>query len=239
MEQRGRFALLAALLDFVPALAEKFDVRANFVVGGAACGGSNDETAWIAVACFADQAAKARAILGGDDFARDAGVMNRWHVDQEAAGERDVAGDARALFAERFLGDLNDDVLTGFQHFADKLRTAWRTGMAMTTIVARATWAAGTAFESRTGRTATAIMASTIGTASTAVWTTTAAAVSITSATLWALETGAGISAADACGIAREIFARSGGATDARGASFAGKKNDVIFNDGGCCGDFS
>jgi hypothetical protein len=28
-----------------------------------------------------------------------------------------VAGDARALFAERLLGDLDDDVLTGFQHF--------------------------------------------------------------------------------------------------------------------------
>jgi hypothetical protein len=30
-----------------------------------------------------------------------------------------VAGDARALFAERFFGDLDDDVLTGLQHFRD------------------------------------------------------------------------------------------------------------------------
>ena len=47
MEKRGRFALLAALLDFVPGLAEEFDVGADFVVGGAASGGSNDEAAGI------------------------------------------------------------------------------------------------------------------------------------------------------------------------------------------------
>ena len=45
--------------------------------------------------------------------------MDCRHIDQEAARQSDVAGDARALFAERFLGDLDDDVLAGFQHFGD------------------------------------------------------------------------------------------------------------------------
>jgi hypothetical protein len=108
--------------------------------------------------------------------------------------------------------------------------------MAMTTIMARATWTAGTAFESRAARAAAAIMASTIGTASTAVWPATAAA--ITSTTLRALETRAGITTADAGGVARKIFARCRGAADARGTSFAGKKNDVFFDDGGSGGGF-
>ena len=129
MEKRGRFALFAALLDFVPGVAEEFDVGANFVVGGAAGGGANDEAAGIAAAGFADETAQARAIFGGDDFARDADVIDGGHVDQEAAGQRDVAGDARALFAERLLGDLDDDFLTGLQHFGNELRAARRTGV--------------------------------------------------------------------------------------------------------------
>jgi hypothetical protein len=110
----------------------------------------------------------------------------------------------------------------------------------VTAIVARATWATRTAFESRAGRTATAIAATiwaAIGTTSTAVWTTTAAA--ITSATLRALETCAGIAAADAGGIAREIFAGSSSATDARSARLAGKQDDIFLDDGWSCGDFA
>ena len=126
----------AACPDFVPGVAEEFDVGANFVVGRAAGSGAHDEAAGKGAARFADEAAKARAVFGGDDVARHADVIDGGHVDQEAAGQRDVAGDARALFAERFLGDLNDDFLPGLQHFGNQLRTARRTGMAalMTTI---------------------------------------------------------------------------------------------------------
>jgi hypothetical protein len=154
--------------------------------------------------------------------------MDGRHVDQESAGERDVAGDARTFLAERFLGDLHDDILTGFQHFADELRTARRAGMAVTTIVARTAGTAGTAFESWAGRTRAAITTA-IGTAATAVGASTTAA--ITSTALRALETCARI-AADAGGIAREIFARSGSAADARRARFAGEENDVVLDDG-------
>jgi hypothetical protein len=123
---------------------------------------------------------------------------------------------------------LDDDVLTGFQHFADELRPARRAGMAMTTIVARATGTAGTAFESWAGRTRAAITTA-IGTAATAVGASAAAAIASTA--LRALESRARI-AANAGGIAREIFARSGSAADARGAGFAGEENDVVLDDG-------
>ena len=71
------------------------------------------------MAGFADEATEARAVFGGNNFARDSGVMDCRHVHQEAARKSDVAGDARAFFAERFLGDLDDDVLAGFQHFGN------------------------------------------------------------------------------------------------------------------------
>ena len=60
------------------------------------------------------------------DAARNADVIHRGHVHQEAAGQRDVAGDARALLAQRFLGDLHDDFLARLQHFGNQLRTALR-----------------------------------------------------------------------------------------------------------------
>jgi hypothetical protein len=100
---------------------------------------------------------------------------------------------------------------------------------AVTAIVPRTTGAAGTAFESRAGRASavwTTIWAA-IGTAATAVWAATAAAIAST--TLWALETGARI-AADTGGIARKVFARSGGAADTGGASLTGKQNDIVFD---------
>ena len=38
-------------------------------------------------------------------------VIDGRHVDHIAAGQGDVRGDARALLAERLLGDLDDDFL--------------------------------------------------------------------------------------------------------------------------------
>jgi hypothetical protein len=107
---------------------------------------------------------------------------------------------------------------------------------AVTAIVPRTTGAAGTAFESRAGRASpvwSAIWAA-IGTAATAVWAATAAAIAST--TLWALETGARI-AANASGITRKFFARSGGAADTGGASLTGKQNDIVFDPSRLSGD--
>ena len=119
MEQRGSFALLAALLDFVPGGAEEFDVGANFFIGGAAGRGAHDEAAGIAAARFANEAAQTRAIIGAGNFARDADVIDGRHVHEKTSRQSDVTGDARALFAERLLGDLDDYILTGLEHFGN------------------------------------------------------------------------------------------------------------------------
>ena len=59
------------------------------------------------------------ALVVGGDLARHADVIDRGHVNQEAARQRDVRGDAGALLAERLLGDLNDDFLALAQQIAD------------------------------------------------------------------------------------------------------------------------
>lgn len=79
----------------------------------------------------------------------------------------------------------------------------------------------------------------TVGTSATAVWTTTTTTITSTTApALWALETRARVTA-DSGGIARKIFARSRGATDARSASFTGKQDDIFFDDGWSHGNFA
>src|ERR1700686_656189 len=180
MEKRRSFALLAALLDFVPGGAEEFDVGANFFVGSAAGRGAHDEAAGIAAAGFADETAQARAIIGAGDFARDADVIDGRHVHEETSGQSDVTGDARALFSERLLGDLDDYILTGLEHFGNELRAAGRAGvMAMASLVSaimtRTAWSAGTALEALARASASAAAfgtaTTTVGASATAIGT--------------------------------------------------------------------
>lgn len=157
--------------------------------------------------------------------------MNGRHIDKEAAWQGDVAGDAGALFAQGLLGDLDDDILTGLEHFRNELRSARGAGTStlIAAILPGTTGSAGTAFEasawtsaSRTARASTAITAATI-VASTVASTTAAAEGS--------LKAGTRATAADARRIAwRKILARSAGT--ARRTSFTGKQDDVVFDDG-------
>src|SRR6202166_492375 len=161
MEKRGSFALLAALLDFVPGSAEEFDVGANFFVGSAAGRGAYDEAAGITAARFADEAAQTRAIIGAGDFARDANVIDGRHVHEEASRQSDVTGNACALFAEGLLGNLDDYILTSLEHFGNELRAARRAGvMAVASLVSaimtRTAWSAGTTLEALAGASAAA-----------------------------------------------------------------------------------
>src|SRR5258708_5271746 len=160
--------------------------------------------------------------------------MDRGHINKKAARQGDVAGDARALFAKRFLGDLDDDILSSLQHFGDELRAARRTRTASLITTVRP-WAAGAAFETRTtagtsaaiGATAAAVGASTAAIRASA---TAIAATVASTAREGPLEARARI-AADTSGVPREIFARSRWTTNARRASFARQEDHVIFDD--------
>ena len=47
-------------------------------------------------------------------------MVHRWHVDQEAPGQSDMAGDACAFLADGLLGNLNQNLLSFFQQVADQ-----------------------------------------------------------------------------------------------------------------------
>ncbi len=148
-------------------------------------------------------------------------MIDRRHIDQEAPRQSDVAGDARTLLAERFLGDLDDHVLAGLQHFRNQLWTSRRAGVSAVMAVRAARTAA---FETARRpsaaaiRSATAIVASAIPSA----------------AAIRPLESRARIAAANARGITWEIFARFW-TPGARRTSLAGQKNGVVFDRGGSC----
>src|SRR5262245_19519679 len=217
VKNSGRLALVILFLDVGPGLAEEFDVGADFLVGGGACGGPNDEAARIAAARFADDAAKARTVFGAGDLARYADMVNRRHVHQEAAGKRDVAGNARALLAERLLGDLHDNFLAGLQHFADELGAARAMVMpvmaAMPVVLAMAALSAAT------------IEASASAAVSAATIVTPAATTAVAATAEGPLEARTGI-AAHAGGLAREFALRLGAGV--RRAGFTGKKESIL-----------
>src|ERR1019366_1742693 len=53
------------------------------------------------------------------DLARDSGVVDGRHEDQEAAGKRNVRGDARALLGDGLFGDLDENFLSWLEQIAD------------------------------------------------------------------------------------------------------------------------
>ena len=147
-----------------------------------------------------------------------------------------MTGDTRALLAQRFLGDLDDHVLTGLEHFGNELWTAHGSVSAlMSAMRAMAMARAAATFEASTAAIWTTIwatVAATIGAAITTAIssarpvkasTPAAVAATIPSAALRPLESRARITA-DARGITtNEFFAWSVGV--AWSARFAGKKN--------------
>ena len=55
----------------------------------------------------------------GCDLARNSGMVHGRHVDQKPPRQRDVAGNARALLADRLLGNLHQNFLAFLQQIAD------------------------------------------------------------------------------------------------------------------------
>jgi len=167
-------------------------------------------------------------------------VIDGRHVHEETSGQSDVTGDARTLLPEGLLGNLDDYILTGLEHFGNELRAARRANvMAMASLVpaimTRTAWSAGTALEALARASASAAAfgtaTTTVGASATAIGTATAIiAAAITSAAAeGALETLARI-AANARGVAREFFARRwGAACTARSASFSRQQDDVVL----------
>ncbi len=132
----GDFEDSRALLDVGPEVEQEAEVAAELFFAGALGCGADDESAG-GFALFAEQNFfQAAAFAVGLDLARDAGVVDRRHEDQEAAGQSDVRGDARALLGDGLLGDLNENLLAGLEQVADGGEVGGLHGAAATTAVA-------------------------------------------------------------------------------------------------------
>ena len=119
MQQHRRGALVGLGADVLPQVVEELHVAGDFFFGAAFGGGAGDESAHRTRPFALQNALQAQALFVARDLARDAHVFERRHVDHVAARQRDVRGDARALLAERLLGDLNDDFLAFLQQIGD------------------------------------------------------------------------------------------------------------------------
>ena len=119
VDERGSFGGIGALLDFGPEVDQEANVGAEIVIAGAFGSGADDESAG-SVALLADQhALEALALFVGGDFTGDADVVDGGHENQEAARQRDVAGDTRTFAGDGLLGDLDQNFLSLLQELAD------------------------------------------------------------------------------------------------------------------------
>ena len=119
MQQHRRGLLLRLLPDVEPEVVEERHVGADLFFGVAFAGRAHDEAARDALPVRLQDALQPLALFVAGDLARDADVIDRRHVDHEPARQRDVRCDARALLAERLLGNLDDDLLPFLQQVGD------------------------------------------------------------------------------------------------------------------------
>ena len=117
-----RGAALGLGLDVLPARLEPLDVAGQLVLAGALGGGAHDDARGVGDDLLEERLEP--VALGVGQLAGDAAGRAVGDVDQEPAGQRDLAGEPGALVAHRVLGDLDQDGLARGQHRLDLARLA-------------------------------------------------------------------------------------------------------------------
>ena len=120
VQQLRGVALLDLGRDVVPAGGEALDVAGQLVLAGALRRGADDDAGAVRDDLL-EQRLEAVA-LGVGQLAGDAAGGAVGHVDQEPAGQADLAGQPGALVADRVLGDLDQHGLAGLEHLLDLAR---------------------------------------------------------------------------------------------------------------------
>ena len=85
----------------------------------AVTGGTHDEAPGDAGPMGLQDALQPAALLIARNLARHADVVHGGHINQKAARQGDVRGDARAFLPQRLFGDLDDNLLAFLQQIAD------------------------------------------------------------------------------------------------------------------------
>jgi hypothetical protein len=118
----GRRALrVHPLPDLLPHLVKEFQVAEDVFLGPPGGRGADDDAAVEALllAEVANDPAQAVALVARVDLARDAHMIDGRHEDEEAAGQRGVRRQARALGPQRFLDHLDHHVLPFLEQVLD------------------------------------------------------------------------------------------------------------------------
>ena len=100
-------------LDRLPALVQAFDVLTQVVFRGAFCGCAHDDAGAVWDGVLQDRLQAAALTVG--QFARNAGHLVAGDVHEEAAGQRDLRGQARALVPDGVLCHLDEHRIAGVE----------------------------------------------------------------------------------------------------------------------------
>src|SRR5437870_1608915 len=119
MNQRRRRLLFALPADVGPEVSKKTDILDKFFFTATFGRRTHDESTGEPVAMLVDDSFQAQAFFIRSDFSRNADMIDSWHINKISARQRDVRRDARALFAERLFGHLNQDLLAFAKQFRD------------------------------------------------------------------------------------------------------------------------
>src|SRR5581483_3378743 len=123
-QSRG-LAHLGPRFDLGPEALQEADVSPKLVFGSPLCCSANDESAVSVFTLAENDALQALAFFLGGNLARYTGVVNRWHVHQKASRQRDVTGDAGALFCDGFLGNLDQNLLPFLEQVSNLRQLLW------------------------------------------------------------------------------------------------------------------
>ena len=119
MQQQRGGPLFGLLPDIQPEVEEEIHVGREILFAFAFAGRAHDESARNSGVVDLQNPLQAQALFVAGDFARNAGVFQRRHVDHVSSRQRDMGSNARALLAQRLLGDLNDDLLAFLEQLGD------------------------------------------------------------------------------------------------------------------------
>src|ERR1019366_8567462 len=119
MDQHRRRTPLGLLPHVEPQVVEEHHVGAQLFLAPALTRGAHNVAAGNSGSVRLQNPFQAEPFFVARNLARDADVVHRGHVHQEAARQGDVRGDARALLPQRLLGDLHDDFLPFLEQIAD------------------------------------------------------------------------------------------------------------------------
>ena len=118
-------------VDLLPEREERVDLALEVLLGDALGHRPHDHAARVLGQQLGDHLAQLGPLLAALDLPADADLGGVGHVDQEAAGERDLGGDPAALGADGLLGDLDGEGLALLEDVLDVRHGAPRGDLAL------------------------------------------------------------------------------------------------------------